>query len=781
MSAPGIGAPGTVVDNFFDAISRMLSNLPSSPIAGALDGALLLVRRTVFNNAPTAIPVQLGQNATGVTGTIGATDPEGDPIVHTLLTQPSSGTVTLDRATGAYTYTPAVLNTYGSTDQFTVRVSDRGFHLHLLRPRASYATVAINVAPDAAVITFPEIDSGTSPLAVRVDKSQAAADGIKLDARGTVTLTLPGPATSYTWLANKPELADVAATGNQLILTAKTAGFLGLSVKSADGSAARYLGVYIADPSTHVVPDMVANYVPVGTVARPDQTGDQFLESSNFRAGVAPIDYLYIYDQGGPDKTDGNVKGMLTQAVRHGLVPVAVFYNIQSTDSESPAAAFQAINDPGFMKRYFTKLAADFTLMNQVGVPVQVVMEPDFLSYMHTATPPDPAYVPDPKDRTLNTAKVSQIYEAGLLNKSSDPQFDDNLAGMVKGINYYVGKTMPNLRIGWATNIWGVNLAYYQNQLMGLMHETDSVLYPWQSQWSGGTGWEQGRASITAGVTDLGSFLNKVGVTSWQTGSSERKPFLTVDKYGVDAAYLYDPQWNEKASGTAAAGNAKAIINGAQYFCANSAKTCDDKAAQKYFGLAIADLIKVPLDNDGDTNFQTAVTTLQNAAKDDPNIAQWFFNADQWNNYLLMVKTLSTGLNAPVMLWQIPQGHINGSTKITGRELSNTSNNLGCPSGTACGFEDSATSYFFGDSFTATGGRLSHFGANQAGDSSVTVSGSTVSWGEHMTQAGQSGVMSVLFGAGLGPSTRGAPTPGGDVTDLYFWSDKVAGYLTGKA
>ena len=47
-----------------------------------------------------------------------------------------------------------------------------------------------------------------------------------------------------------------------------------------------------------------------------------------------------------------------------------------------------------------------------------------------------------------------------------------------------------------------------------------------------------------------------------------------------------------------------------------------------------------------------------------------------------------------------------------------------------------------------------------------------------MTAAGQSGVMSVLFGAGLGPSTRGAPTPAGDVTDLKFWFDKATGYLT---
>ena len=122
----------------------------------------------------------------------------------------------------------------------------------------------------------------------------------------------------------------------------------------------------------------------------------------------------------------------------------------------------------------------------------------------------------------------------------------------------------------------------------------------------------------------------------------------------------------------------------------------------------------------------------------------------------------------------------NGSTTLTGRDLPNDSA-AGCASGSVCGFEDSATPYVFGDTFAATDGRLTHFGADQSGDTGVTISGNTVTWGEHMTLAGQSGVMSVLLGAGIGPSTRGAPTPGGDITDLNFWSDKATEYLSGSS
>ncbi|NBQ43280.1 MAG: hypothetical protein EBU23_12540, partial [Mycobacteriaceae bacterium] len=651
-------------------------------------------------------------------------------------------------------------------------------------------------------IIIPELDSTASTLGVRVDKTQASADGIKVSVTGKpFTLTLPGPASNYTVVANKPALVDIVAAGNNLAITAKTPGFLGLAITAKDGTASRYLGLYIGDQATGVVPDIstVNGKPPVGTIALTNDTGNKFLEDFNFRTGVAPIDYLYIYDQGGADYTDGNLTKLLTQAVQHGMVPVVVFYNIQAvykgsekTDiTEGWDPAYQAINEynvagqtfpdlfTGYMTRYFTKLGKDFKAMNDVGVPVQVVMEPDFLGYMATQTPSFqgsaiPKPVPDDKDRTQNYANVMKpMTDAGLLT-AADAQFADTIEGMVTGINYFVGKNLPNLRIGWKTNIWAVAAADFQNQKMGLMHETDSIVYPWQNQWTAGVGWETGRATITKAATNLGTFLKNVGVTYWEGGSKDRTPFLTIDKYGVDGGYLYDPQWNDtEKSGTNALVDVKDLIYATQTYCATA---CDEKAVEKYFGLSVEKLKAAPLDVTN-SDFQTAATSLQAAAKADPNVAKWFFNADQWNNYLLMVKTLSTTVGTPVMLWQIPQGHINGSTTITGRDLANISNNIGCPSGQACGFEDSATSYFLGDTFTATDGQLDHFKSNLAGDSSVTVTGNTVTWGEHMTAAGQSGVMSVLFGAGLGPSTRGAPTPAGDVTDLKFWFDKATGYL----
>lgn len=826
---PGAIAASAKINELFDRVNAFLLSLPANHVTEFLSGALLLVRRSLFNQDPTAKPVQLAQTSETVTGTLGAVDPEGDPIVYKLLSQPRNGTVTIDPKTGEYTYTPASVDGYGGTDQFTVALADTGRHLHLLQA-AQTTNVSVNVAPSATLIEFRELDSETSKLAVRVDSSKRAADGIKVDAGTTFTLTLPGPTSSYTWLANKSLVDITPGADNTLTVKANQPGFLGLSVQAKDGTAGRYVGVYIADPTTHNVPDVsaVGGKIPVGTIALPNGIGDAFLEKFNFQDGVAPIDYLYIYDQGGADAADTNLTKLLTQAVRHGMVPSVVFYNIQAVAGtgvvEGPDPAYQAINEQnvkwgqtvftGYMTRYFKKVAKDFTTMNQVGVPVQVVMEPDFLGYMATQKPtfqleyadlskfpatgdpasiyvaldkgqgyrwddqakaytPTAAPVPDNADRTQNYANVMKpMLDAGLLT-ASDPRFDNTVEGMVKAINYYVGKNMPNVRIGWKTNIWGVSTADYQNTKMGLLHETDSVIYPWQNEWSGGVGWDEGIKKITTAGTNLGNFLTKVGATYW-TGSPDRKPFIAIDKYGVDGAYPFDPNW--KTSGTAAYGDMSDLITATQYYCNNGSKGCDDATINKYFGVNAATLKTLKVDA-SDPQFQQVFANFQNAAKADPNIAKWFFNADQWNNYLRLVSALSSAVKAPVMLWQIPQGHINGSTLVPGTDLPNTSA-ADCPSGSACGFEDSATSYFFGDSFTATGGRFDHLKADKANDPNVSDdSVSTITWGEHMTQAGQSGVMSVLFGAGLGISTRGAPTPGGDITDLNFWADKAAGYL----
>ena len=122
-----------------DPLSGLLS-----PIQGLIEGIALLVRRTFFNQAPSVSPVQLtGQSEGPITGSIGASDPEGDRIVYSLTGEAQYGSDAIDSA-GGYTYTPGP--GFTGIDTFTVAAADPGFHINLLdlfRPPSTTASVAV--------------------------------------------------------------------------------------------------------------------------------------------------------------------------------------------------------------------------------------------------------------------------------------------------------------------------------------------------------------------------------------------------------------------------------------------------------------------------------------------------------------------------------------------------------------------------------------------------------------------------------------------------------------
>ena len=114
---------------------------PSPPVGAptALDllaAAGRELERTFRNQYPTTNPTITTQTADGVvTGSLGAADPEGDRLVYTVVGTPSLGRVTIDQATGDFTYIPVVdVASYGGTDAFTVSVSDEtNVHIHGLQ------------------------------------------------------------------------------------------------------------------------------------------------------------------------------------------------------------------------------------------------------------------------------------------------------------------------------------------------------------------------------------------------------------------------------------------------------------------------------------------------------------------------------------------------------------------------------------------------------------------------------------------------------------------------
>ena len=136
VAAPS--APQTLVAVVRRIVDALLAPLMTPLPVGPDSSPILLVvewfRRTTvgafYNRAPGAAPLQIGEDANGkVIGTIGATDPDGDPLTYALAQGPTRGSVAV-RADGTYTYTPnSALALDGGTDTFTVNVGDGGWRL----------------------------------------------------------------------------------------------------------------------------------------------------------------------------------------------------------------------------------------------------------------------------------------------------------------------------------------------------------------------------------------------------------------------------------------------------------------------------------------------------------------------------------------------------------------------------------------------------------------------------------------------------------------------------
>lgn len=78
----------------------------------------------LVNRAPTApltAAVSVAEDAT-VAGAVGASDADGDALSYSVASGPAHGTLTLDAATGAYTYLGD--NNFGGADSFDITVSD---------------------------------------------------------------------------------------------------------------------------------------------------------------------------------------------------------------------------------------------------------------------------------------------------------------------------------------------------------------------------------------------------------------------------------------------------------------------------------------------------------------------------------------------------------------------------------------------------------------------------------------------------------------------------------
>lgn len=469
----------------------------------------------------------------------------------------------------------------------------------------------------------------------------------------------------------KAEIVD----GNKLKVSGISHGRSGLKIVDEKTGDERQIGVRVKKKNGEL-PGM-PDYLSIGQVSEDREEDLNFWRDIDDDYTNKRTDIRYIYINGGPftgwrswTSEDGaRAKTYITESLKMGMIPFFVYYNIPDNE-ESYDTDLKHINDKEYMEAYFKDLKFLLDICIEYGgdETIGMVFEPDFLGYMMQQSGKKPTEI---------SAVVDAVYSSGILEKGKDPEFENNVKGLVEAINYTVNKYYKEAYFGWQFNIWSYSSHEIPNQ--GLLHKTELI------------GWDAGREFIKQVAKETADYYYSAGITSYGAD------FISIDKYGLDGAF-------------------------------------------------------------------------ETGAADDPEKSKWFWNADIWNNYLLYTETLHKETKLPVVLWQIPVGHINGSESISpydGEKFNELENKAGY-------YEDSATTYFFGDTFKGgNSNRTNYFGKNQSNDEKIKADGDTITWGSHIEEAKKSGIISILFGAGVGASTDAVGSP---PTDDYFWITKAQHY-----
>jgi len=287
-----------------NTVENWLFNLrggPFAPIAAVWEGALLLIRRHLFNQAPQVVPSQ--QTTSELDGTIGgrigAYDLEGDALTYTVVVDPEWGTIEIDDF-GSYAYTAG--EGFAGTDSFTVKISPptRSLNLADLGSDGS-REVTINIGEQTFVDT-PDIAVGLFDASGRLTVTRSALG----EFTGTVTLSDVDAASEWTWLDTSGQFGGVSTEHVEAfwpVFEAKSTDNgasvdLTLSYTGVDGSGhtvllnnvdlsesdGRYTITGQLAPDTDADPDGVDNWDILGKDREPEF--DNFRSALNLEAGA---------------------------------------------------------------------------------------------------------------------------------------------------------------------------------------------------------------------------------------------------------------------------------------------------------------------------------------------------------------------------------------------------------------------------------------------------------------------------------------------------------------
>ncbi|MBM3198343.1 MAG: hypothetical protein FJZ58_03705 [Chlamydiae bacterium] len=595
-------------------------------------------------------------------------------------------------------------------------------------------------------------------------------DDIVIDWNGTNVFDAWGVVSAW---SNRPDVITVTKGNNTVTITPKTPGFASFTYRDAYSQTS--VGVVVLEKDNTTYPGF-PDYLLVGARSLLGSIDDQNWLGAGGGSGLNTrwSDASDWYMQGGPAswvwtnynaETGAGAGSFLDNFIRgckkQGRIPAIVLYCLPAYGAvDSALGDLQDLNDTSYMSQYYnyTVRMIRHSIYYQTkddNWPVIVINEPDFLGYMiqqvykGTGYSTMDAFAKSTsffyKDPYTGTAanyspKVSAAntlpspYALGISNEplGLPNTYTNSLYGFITSIPYLLKKPFladdnvstvqvgSNCRIGWKMNLWASPAGGF----------TANAMSPNNLPYGTGKGichWTDATSTNTSFSTIIGWLQAEVQAMAnafWSFGIGEGTNYFVIDRYGIDGA--------------------------------------------------------------SEPNQATKQIAAYN-----PAASSWFWNSDHWNNYLFFIKTAfeqytsnNSGVLFPCLVWQIPFGHINTSlaTAYSGGSYTNLSD-----AKDSGAFEDSSSTFWFGDSFTpaswpASGGpytnRLEFFSQNKWGDQ-VSVSGNTVTWGEHLSKLPESGVLGILFAPGVGrdASTWGVMQSGFGPMDDYWWNDHAQEYF----
>lgn len=445
------------------------------------------------------------------------------------------------------------------------------------------------------------------------------------------------------------------------------------------------------------------------------------------------VDIRYIYLTGGIDMTPAawasRAKSFVHNSNTYGMMPFFIVYGINNGE-DSLDRIIQGLANKSFMEKYYesVKAAVQSATNNADGTPVGYLIEPDFLGY------------------------VIQKYDAqgGLTGKQIADEFEAD-------VKKDTGKDIQ-VSAAYDAGVLDTSDPKFGNNLQGLVESINYIIRKYSS--NAQIGWQL-NLWATPGSTGRGI------IHATEVNYPEKVPFSQT----------------------------QASFDKGRKVIAEGVKELSDIV--KYFGVTYANANFISIDKYG---LDGALYTGDQDPGKEPENSTWFWNEQLWNNYLFFVKNLHENMSLPVILWQTPVGHINNfatekpKNPYPSNERDskfNTSPYFGELDNTNCYGEDSATTYFFGDTFKpdkgANGLRFNYFSykpldPNQNGETlRANAETGSITWPSHIQRAKDSGVIVLLMGAGVGISTQGVPAPvtcaSTRPSDDYYWIARVQEFL----